>query len=114
MLTEGVEEPITSPDEATSEDLKKELGEIPRKNPIVTMTAARKTGERGVIRVARALMRMVHGRSKPRAIWKNDASTLRRQRVLNTKDMNVSFRTRTEPEIQEGHQKAKKEEAKMK
>jgi hypothetical protein len=84
ILTEGVEEPITSPEDATSEDLKKELGEIPRKNPMVTIAAALRTGERGVMRVARALMRIVDGSSKPRAIWKNEASTFRRQSVLNT------------------------------
>ena len=66
MLTEGVEEPITSPEDAISEDLKKEPGEIPRKRPTVTWAAARMTLERGVMRVARALTRIAHGRSKPR------------------------------------------------
>jgi len=68
------------------------------------MKAARRTSCLGGVRVAIALIAIVKGRSKPRAIyvmtdsgdgfvpekeacrtWKNEASTLARQRVLKTR-----------------------------
>lgn len=59
------------------------LGLIPVKNPTVTIPAAISTLADGLECVWRDDTPIVSGKTMPRAIWKNEASTPRRQRVLN-------------------------------
>ena len=59
------------------------LGLTPVKKPRVTAPAAIPTLPDGTVSVWMDDTRIVNGRTIPRAIWKNEASTPRRQRVLN-------------------------------
>jgi hypothetical protein len=61
-----------------------EDGATPRKKPPVTTTLARMTFPLGAERVWKLDTTIVSGRTRPLAIWKKEASTPRRQRVLKT------------------------------
>jgi hypothetical protein len=68
-----------------------EDGATPRKNPPVTMALARMTLRLGIVWVFTDETMMVSGRTRPLAIWKKEASTPRRHRVLNTSLRRVSI-----------------------
>lgn len=61
-----------------------ELGVMPVRKPTVTIDAAIKILMEGRARVWMDDTTMVNGSTRPRAIWKKEASTPRRQRVFNT------------------------------